>query len=91
MIATWQGVRIDTRECDRLARMDTTDWRGRWLYTEYLLLAPNGMLLYYRVGNWRRGMDGEVRGWYWAVDNYGVSLAEFEPLDRRALENMRLI
>lgn len=91
MIVTWQGARIDTRECEKLAQRITSDWRGGWLYTEYMLLSPGGKILYYRVGNWRRGMSGECRGWWWASQNYGVSLDGYTVLDREALVNMRLI
>lgn len=91
MTITWQGARIDTDQCERLARRITYDWRRNWLYTEHMLLSPWGHLLYYRVGNWRRGMTGECLGWWCAERRYGVSLDGWELLDREALENMRLI
>ena len=91
MTITWQGSRIDTRDCERLAQRFTSDWRGDWLYTEYMLLSPWGHLLYYRVGNWNRRMNGECKGWWWAERNYGISLDGFELLNRPALVNMRLV
>ena len=91
MTITWQGVQIDTDECERLAQRITRDWRGDWLYTEYMILSPHGILLYYRVGNWRRRMSGECKGWWWAERRYGVSLDGYDVLDRDALVNMRLI
>ena len=77
----WQGAQLRTEWCDMIAECQHRDRYG-WLYTERLLREDRcGRLFWQRLGNWSRGQQSEVKGWWYASYHYGVSLAGWEVYD----------